>query len=76
MATTEVYVRESRRRYTWPEVQLNLWIFVVLAGAATVLGINAWFISVQNQLKVGVPWYARSRLRSRRFDLTTETDMT
>ncbi|KAI1608678.1 hypothetical protein EDD37DRAFT_190384 [Exophiala viscosa] len=56
MATTEVYVRESRRRYSWPEVQLNLWIFVVLAGAATVLGINAWFISVQNQLKVGVPW--------------------
>lgn len=52
---TEVIV--SRRKYRWPEVQLNLWIFVVLAGAATVLGINAWFISVQNQLRIGVPWY-------------------
>ena len=54
---TEVIVRESRRKYRWPEVQLNLWIFIVLAGAATVLGINAWFISVQNQLRIGVPWY-------------------
>ncbi|KIX00770.1 uncharacterized protein Z518_09835 [Rhinocladiella mackenziei CBS 650.93] len=53
---TEVVYRETRRRYRWPEVQLNLWIFVVLAGAATVLGINAWFISVQNQLRIGVPW--------------------
>jgi uncharacterized membrane protein len=54
---TEVIVRESgRRRYVWPEVQLNLWIFVVLAGAATVLGINAWFIAVQNQMNLGIPW--------------------
>jgi len=53
---TDVVVRVTRRRYRWPEVQLNLWIFIVLAGAATVLGINAWFIAVQNQLRIGVPW--------------------
>lgn len=52
---TEITVR---RTYRWPEVQLNLWIFVILAGAATTLGIFAWFITVQNQLRVGVPWYA------------------
>ncbi|KEF62854.1 uncharacterized protein A1O9_00827 [Exophiala aquamarina CBS 119918] len=53
---TEVVYRETRRRYRWPEVQLNLWIFIVLAGASTVLGINAWFISVQQQLRIGIPW--------------------
>ncbi|KIW69034.1 hypothetical protein PV04_04938 [Phialophora macrospora] len=53
---TEVIVRESRRRYIWPEVQLNLWIFIVLAGSSTVLGINAWFIAVQDQMRLGIPW--------------------
>lgn len=57
MSGTEIIVRESRRRYHWPELQLNLWIFVVLAGAATVLGINAWFIVVQDQMEIGIPWY-------------------
>jgi hypothetical protein len=53
---TEVYIRETRRRYHWPEVQLNLWILIILAGAATNLGIFAWFIAVQQQMQVGVPW--------------------
>lgn len=53
---TEIVVR---RTYRWPEVQLNLWIFVILAGAATTLGIFAWFIVVQNQLRVGIPWYVQ-----------------
>lgn len=61
MSGTEVVIRESRRRYHWPEVQLNLWIFVVLAGAATVLGINAWFIVVQDQLKIGIPWLVQAQ---------------
>jgi hypothetical protein len=56
MSGTEIVVRESRRRYHWPEIQLNLWIFIVLAGAATVLGINAWFIVVQDQMRIGIPW--------------------
>lgn len=55
---TEITYREVRRKYRWPEVQLNLWIFVILAAAATTLGIFAWFIVVQNQLRVGIPWYA------------------
>jgi len=53
---TEVIYRETRRRYRWPELQLNLWILVILASAGTVLGIFAWFITVQNQLEVGIPW--------------------
>lgn len=56
MATTVVY-RETRRKYRWPEVQLNLWIFVILAASSTVLGIFAWFMVVQRQLEVGIPWY-------------------
>jgi hypothetical protein len=55
---TEVVYRETRRRYQWPEVQLNLWILIILAASATVLGIFAWFITVQNQLQIGTPWYA------------------
>lgn len=58
MATEIITVRETRRKYHWPEIQLNLWIFVMLAAAATVLGMFAWFITVQNQLRVGIPWYA------------------
>jgi len=58
MATETIVYRESgRRKYRWPEVQLNLWIFIILAASATVLGMFAWFISVQNQLRIGVPWY-------------------
>jgi len=53
---TEVIYRETRRRYQWPEVQLNLWILIILAASATVLGIFAWFITVQNQLEIGTPW--------------------
>lgn len=54
---TEVIYRETRRRYRWPEVQLNLWILIILASAGTVLGTFAWFITVQEQLEVGIPWY-------------------
>ncbi|KAI9822385.1 MAG: hypothetical protein M1827_000104 [Pycnora praestabilis] len=45
-----------RRKYHWPEVQLNIWLIIMLAAAATVTGIFAEFITVQNQLKVGIPW--------------------
>ena len=57
MATEEIiYTRETRRRYHWPEVQLNLWILIILAAAATDLGIFAWFITVQQQMRIGIPW--------------------
>lgn len=68
---TEVVERVYRRKYRWPEVQLNLWIFVILAAAATVLGIFAWFITVQQQLEVGIPWYDGSRHFEANWLLTT-----
>lgn len=53
--TTEIRVR--RRRYHWPEAQLNFWMLIMIAAAATTLGIFAYFISVQNTLEVGIPWF-------------------
>jgi hypothetical protein len=29
----------------------------MLIGAGTILGINAYFITVQQQLQIGIPWY-------------------
>lgn len=49
--------RESRRRYHWPELQLNVWIMVVLSGSATCLGIFSWLMAVQAQMHLGTPWY-------------------
>jgi hypothetical protein len=45
-----------RRKYHWPEVQLNVWLIVMLISASTVLGIFANFMSIQQQLNVGIPW--------------------
>ncbi|KAJ6167810.1 hypothetical protein N7497_000653 [Penicillium chrysogenum] len=47
---------EARRRYHWPELQLNIWIMVVLSCSATCLGIFSWFIVVQSQMHLGTPW--------------------
>ncbi|MCJ1372970.1 hypothetical protein MMC20_004196 [Loxospora ochrophaea] len=52
---TEI-ITERRRRYHWPEAQLNLWLIIFLASAAVDLGIFAYFIVVQQQLKIGIPW--------------------
>ncbi|MCJ1470867.1 hypothetical protein MMC07_009514 [Pseudocyphellaria aurata] len=54
MAT--VTVRERRRTYHWPEAQLNFWLLIMIVASATTLGIFAYFITVQHQLKVGIPW--------------------
>lgn len=48
---------ERRRKYHWPEAQLNFWLIIFLAASATVLGIFAYFITVQQQLTVGIPWF-------------------
>lgn len=50
------------RRYYWPELQLNIWILVVLVGSATRMGIFAWFLTVQAQLELGTPWYADAKI--------------
>ncbi len=54
---TEVVVVERRRKYHWPEAQLNFWLIIFLASSATVLGIFAFFITVQQQMSVGIPWF-------------------
>ncbi|GAQ36438.1 hypothetical protein AKAW_06979 [Aspergillus niger] len=51
-----IYHRRPRR-YHWPELQLNIWIIVVLSSSAICLGIFAWFMTVQNDLGLEVPWY-------------------
>ncbi|OJZ89557.1 hypothetical protein ASPFODRAFT_42813 [Aspergillus luchuensis CBS 106.47] len=50
-----IYHRRPRR-YHWPELQLNIWIIVVLSSSAICLGIFAWFMTVQNDLGLEVPW--------------------
>jgi hypothetical protein len=61
MASTDstiTEVRLVRRKYRWPAQQLNFWLFIMLVAGSTVLGIFASFISVQDQLMLGTPWYA------------------
>lgn len=48
--------RVNYRRYHWPELQLNLWILIVLSASSICLGIFAWFMAVQTQLNLGIPW--------------------
>ncbi|KAL6720991.1 hypothetical protein ACLMJK_000091 [Lecanora helva] len=54
MAT--IRVLERKRKYMWPEAQLNLWLIVMIATAATILGINIYFMVVQARFHLGVPW--------------------
>jgi hypothetical protein len=48
--------RRVRLNYHWPEIQLNIWLIVVLAGSATCLGIFSWFMTVQSTMELGTPW--------------------
>ncbi|KAI9831489.1 MAG: hypothetical protein M1826_003379 [Phylliscum demangeonii] len=58
MADTVRYRRTATTaRYRWPSVQLNIWILVFLASAATLLGVFAEFMTIQTQLQIGTPWY-------------------
>ncbi|KAL9591525.1 MAG: hypothetical protein Q9179_007636 [Wetmoreana sp. 5 TL-2023] len=58
MATTEVITVQRRRKYHWPEAQLNFWFVIMIISSSVVLGIFAYLTSVQNSLKLGIPWYA------------------
>ncbi|KAI9729350.1 MAG: hypothetical protein M1834_006873 [Cirrosporium novae-zelandiae] len=53
---SEVVVVQRRRRYRWPEVQLNIWIFIQLVAAGFLLGVFADFLAIQQQLRLGTPW--------------------
>ncbi|KAI0475716.1 hypothetical protein GGR56DRAFT_666584 [Xylariaceae sp. FL0804] len=44
-------------RYHWPAIQLNVWMFVMLAASALIVGVFGYFIGVQGQLGLFVPWY-------------------
>lgn len=55
--STSVVVQRVRTRYHWPPWQLNFWILIMMIGSATILGINAYFLTVQEQLLVGIPWF-------------------
>ena len=58
MTTTEVIrVVERRRKYQWPEAQLNFWLIVMCAAGATQVGVFAYFMQVQATMRQGVPWY-------------------
>ncbi|EEH39779.2 hypothetical protein PAAG_01968 [Paracoccidioides lutzii Pb01] len=46
----------ATRKFHWPEIQLNIWFFVVLAGSATCLGIFSWLMAVQTQMELPIPW--------------------
>jgi hypothetical protein len=45
------------RRHHWPALPLNVWLFVSIVGASLNLGVFAYFITVQNTLGLGIPWY-------------------
>ncbi|KAI0390571.1 hypothetical protein F5Y17DRAFT_461633 [Xylariaceae sp. FL0594] len=44
-------------RYQWPAIQLNVWLFVMLAASLLIIGVFATFINVQQQLELNIPWY-------------------
>lgn len=46
-----------RTKYHWPALQLNFWLLIMLVGSATILGVFANFITIQNQLRLGIPWF-------------------
>lgn len=54
---TDLIVSRVRTKYHWPALQLNFWILIMLVGSATILGVFASFVTVQNQLRLGIPWY-------------------
>ncbi|KAL9132891.1 MAG: hypothetical protein Q9175_005931 [Cornicularia normoerica] len=54
----EVLVRvlERKRKYIWPEAQLNFWLIVMIAAAATIVGVFTYFMQLQSVFHLGVPW--------------------
>ncbi|KAL8999193.1 MAG: hypothetical protein Q9188_005936 [Gyalolechia gomerana] len=56
MATTEIITVQRRRKYHWPEAQLNFWLVIMIIASSVILGIFAYFTAIQNTLKLGIPW--------------------
>ncbi|KAF1811264.1 hypothetical protein P152DRAFT_489629 [Eremomyces bilateralis CBS 781.70] len=53
--STVIY-RDPGQKYIWPAHQLNFWNVTMLVGAATILGIFAQFIDIQQTLGLPIPW--------------------
>ncbi|CAI6338873.1 unnamed protein product [Periconia digitata] len=45
-----------REKYYWPDSILNIWFIVMLAATGTILGVNAQFMMIQSQMRLGTPW--------------------
>ncbi|KAL8963722.1 MAG: hypothetical protein Q9183_004978, partial [Haloplaca sp. 2 TL-2023] len=56
MATTEIVTVQRRRKYHWPEAQLNFWLVIMIISSSVILGIFAYLTSIQNTLQLGIPW--------------------
>ena len=57
----EVLIRvlERKRKYVWPEAQLNFWLIVMIAAAATIVGVFTYFMQLNSVFRLGnPPWYA------------------
>lgn len=57
--TSYVYSRRvvsHVRTYNWPPLQLNFWIFVMLLASSSIMGVFGYFITIQTQLLLPVPW--------------------
>lgn len=54
---TLIRVLERKRKFMWPEAQLNLWLIVMIASAATILGVFIYFMVVQARFQLNNPWY-------------------
>ncbi|KAM0798626.1 hypothetical protein BDR22DRAFT_360731 [Usnea florida] len=54
----EVLIRvlERKRKYIWPEAQLNFWLVVMIAAAATLVGVFSYFMHIQAVFRLGIPW--------------------
>ena len=57
MATTEIVTVQRRRKYYWPQAQLNFWLLITLVAAGTNLGVFANFMTIQTQMNLGTPWF-------------------
>lgn len=44
----------------WPEAQLNFWLIVMIAAAATIVGVFTYFMQLQSNFHLGVPWYVET----------------
>jgi hypothetical protein len=51
-----------REKYYWPDLQLNIWTIVMLATSSLILGVNAQFMQIQSQMRLGTPWYVSPKI--------------